>query len=474
MSDTAAKQNLCQPNSPQKASRRSTNEIRSTTTCHLRSSPATAMLSVLCALNCGAANAALAATLSAKAVLPGQSAILTLAQTGPAGTMPTLQPLQRDFQITNRAGAAQVDSMPALQLSINARVEPARVRVRQQVILTVQVKSKGGTPTGRLHEPRILDARVLPLGEDRRAESTDGGDVQVYEQRFAVFPTEPGALHIPPLRFDAWRITGGAPVAFESDAQTVQVEPPAAPIVATAGTATDAENGDLQWLPARNMLLTEAGPETVRIAPGQALERMITLRGDGLMAEDLPVIPLLIPFQLRIREDAPRLWNERTRDGVVGYRSERILIGAAEDGTYTLAGTSINWWNTETERWEQASLPAWTLKVAAFASEGRRPAATWNQQPTVPADGDAGSMAAPTPALAASPLQTLRTQSQPWLGAVAAIVVLLLLMTLANRFRREPVNKAFFSPKPIDSPQAPVFEQLGPTAESAKSHENKQ
>ena len=172
---------------------------------------------------------------------------------------------------------------------------------------------------------------MLPLGEDRRSETTDAGELQVYERHFAIFPSVAGTLTIPALRFDAWRVSGGDPLPFESDSLTVQVDPISAgpsPAVGLGKVGAESTVGNRPWLPARSLSLTEAGPPTVRIAPGQALERMITLLAEnGIMAEDLPMIPLAIPFQLRVGDDAPRLWNERTPEGVVGYRGERILIG---------------------------------------------------------------------------------------------------------------------------------------------------
>ena len=372
----------------------------------------------------------------------------------------------------SKVPAVEPEPLPTLTLLVDAGVEPRRVRVQQQVLLTARVKSTGAAPSGRLYTPSILGARVLPLGEDRQVESADGGDMQVYEQRFAVFPTEPGTLSIPPLRFDAWRVMGGAPVTFESKALSVQVDPPVAPVGREA--ATDAENASSPWLPARELVLAEAGPSMVRIAPGQALERMITLKGDGVMAEDLPRIPLSIPFQLRIRDDAPRLWNERGANGVVGYRSERILIGAAEDGVYELPGASIDWWNTTTETWEQATLPAWTLTVAAFASAHRRPAATWNRTLPAPQDDQTGNSTATASTQDTDLLRALWAQAQPWRQAFLVVLALILIWVFARgrprRLRRhQRQTPAAGEVAAKHKPAEPIKSVTGPSASAAES-----
>ena len=441
------------------------------------------------------------ARLSQQQVMAGQTVLLTLEQTGPDASAPDLTPLEQNFRITSRSQSEDIrivsgerrarqtlklmllprrtgtltvpgirigndmtqplslavaettssdsrllapppdvmSSVPQqatpLSVSVAARVEPKRALVKQQVLLVVRVSSPNATPIGLLHEPEISGARVLPLGEEKRTEA-DG--LQIFERRYALFPTKPGTLNIAPLRFDAWRIDGGAPVTKQSEALSVQVEP--IPDKAT----------DLPWLPARALSLTEAGPTSVRIAPGQTVERMITLRAEGVMAEDLPPVPLRIPFQLRIRDDPPRLWNERNPDGVVGYRSERILIGAAEDGEFTLKAGAIDWWNTSTNRLEKTTLPDWTLVVAPFQSEHRRPPATWEPPPQpTPSAGDAGQEPAQgTPEQRA---EGLLQRSWPWLAGLFALIA---LTSLARLLRRGTHERAPAAPvKPVAAPE---------------------
>jgi hypothetical protein len=174
---------------------------------------------------------------------------------------------------------------------------------------------------------------------------------------------------------------------------------------------------------------------------------MITLRAEGVMAEDLPTIPLDIPFQLQIRADAPRLWNERTPDGVIGYRSERILISTATEGTYQLPGISIDWWNTGIEGWEQARLPTWTLSVAPFASADRRPAAIWDRPATEQDNPDRGAPAGEqAPALGSrvrNGWQALWVRTPVWLKAICAAVLLGALVLLSRMLIRRRKERQF-------------------------------
>jgi len=449
-------------------------------------------------LTAGPAAAELSADLSRTEVAAGETVVLTLTQTGSQMTPPNLTPLEPDFHIVDRASRAEVTvvngqrterrellltllprrtgslTVPALsagddstvplglevgpttagdsrllpqltaaasasspaafagEIAIDAEVSPSRARVGQQVLLVVEVSSEDGPPQGRLHDPQLENGRLLPLGEERRIEDSDARDRYIYERRYAIFPAEPGVLEIQPLRYDSWTPGAGTPQTELSPALRVNVMPiPELP-------------DDRSWLPARSVTLSEAGPSAVRLAPGQALERTLTLSAVGLAAEDLPEIPLAIPFQLRVRDDAPRLWNERRPDGVIGHRTERILISAAEPGRYVLKSPGLPWWNTETERWETASLPDWELTVAALDSADRRLAPSWIP-PTL-------ESAPQSPAEPRAQIQPPEPRRGIWIASLAAglALVALLWLWLYRRSRRggsPPDQLAAYAPK---------------------------
>ena len=435
------------------------------------------------------ASAELTASLSRGSVAAGQTVLLTLIQTGADASAPDLAPIEQDFHIVGRSTSSQVSvvngrrrerrelrltllprrsgslTVPALaagadtsqpltltvgaatnqgsqllpapagvqpagavpgapeDVAVDARLTPQRARIGEQVLLIVEVSSAQAALRGRLIDPSPDWARVLPLGEDRRTEGTTQDERQVYERRYALFPTRAGRHSVSPLRYEAWAPGAGTP--------TTAASPSLAVVVKDAPALPD----DRDWLPARAMSLTEAGPSEVRLAPGQALERTITLKAEGLMAEDLPAIPLAIPFQLRIRDDPPRLWTERTPDGVVGYRIERILISAAEPGRYVLKSAGLPWWNTRTGQWETATLPDWTLTVAELDSSERRLAPTW----TPPAAESPEAQLQPdetTPGPELMPPQAIG--AGPWIATLAAILILALLLWWRRRRRRPP------------------------------------
>jgi hypothetical protein len=320
---------------------------------------------------------------------------------------------------------------PARNIEIEVSAWPQQVVIGQQVVIRVLIRGDGPLPPGRLVEPGMGQYDVLPLGEERRVVPASKAGTLVdrweYERRYAFFPHHIGTLELPPLRYSAWPPGADAPTDHESESLRIEVTP-APPNPADAGP-------DFPWLPATALSLSEAGASSVRVAPGQMIERVVTMKAVGLRAEHLPALKLATPHELQAQLDPPRLWNLRGPDGVTGFRSERVTISAAQPGSFRLPEAAINWWNVETKQWARATSPEWQLEVAALDSASRRPAPDWRRQP--PADD---LVTAGTPREREEPNQRIGglISYWPWLvGFLVAALAGLLLWGRHRRTRRE-------------------------------------
>lgn len=324
-------------------------------------------------------------------LLPRRSGELTI----PAITAGEAATLPLRLSVAGLAqGAAESASAPTLPAAarkarpsptaiLEATLEPPEVYTGQQLILTAKVFLDGPVRRPQLNDPQVPKTEILPLGEDRYQARRDGRSHQVYERRYALFPRDPGHLKIGPLLFEGWApvagdaqsgsgyATAGQAVRARSHALTAQVLP----------AKDGADPG--HWLPARGLTLSESGPESYRARVGQRIERRISLRADGIMARDLPVLTAQVPHQIAMRRGEPRLRNERRPQGVIGTRQEVLTLVAQEPGQYRLPPLSLDWWSTTAGRWETAMLPARELVVSAGqpADPGQTPgtAEPWRQ-----------------------------------------------------------------------------------------------
>lgn len=336
---------------------------------------------------------------------------------------------------------------------LEATIEPTSVRVGQQLVLTVKVFMDGPVLRPRLHDPRLQRADVLPLGEDRYQAQRDGQDHRVYERRYAIFPQTPGALEVRGLLFEGWKsVANGARsgIGFQRSGQPVSAR--SEPLTAEVLPKPDGARRE-RWLPARSLTLSETGPEIYEVRVGEPIERRINLRAEGLMARALPTLPVQAPYQLAKRQTAPRLWDERSAEGVVGIREELISLTPRQPGRYRLPPLSIDWWNTESERWETAKLPAKELVASLAPGVGSEPPVVQTKQDwPKPGPAEAPEAAAKTLESAAQrPSSDAAGQTNVWIWIAAILGLAWIVTILTKRRSKTRANSPVFEPPARES-----------------------
>jgi hypothetical protein len=241
---------------------------------------------------------------------------------------------------------------PAEPWILETQHQPQQASVGQQVILIWRVLSAHDAIINSIQPPteQQISFDWLLLAEQRDTVTRNGRLYQRLEHRYALFFYQPGQQRLPPLRVTIWSSTTKQHVLTQ------------APDVITIVPAADPDAP--QWLPARQVSLTEIGASTVRMQPDDSVIRSLLLRAEGLLAQQLPAIPLVIPKPLSGQALPPLLWNEFDAHGVIGYRLQRWRITANHSATVTLpAEPTITWWNCDTQQASTAIRPAWTLMV---------------------------------------------------------------------------------------------------------------
>lgn len=350
-------------------------------------------------------------------------------------------------ELTFRPTPGTEASAPGPTALLEAELEPDEGHVGQQLVLTAKVYTDGAVRGARLLAPRVPDADVLPLGEDRYQAERDGRSYDVYERRYAIFPRRPGQLEIDPLEFEGWapsgKGTGGGPSYAAPGRQ--QVRALSRTLIADLEPIPDGADAST-WLPARSLTLTETGPAASHAYPGQRIERQIHLRAEGVLSRNLPELQLQAPYQLSMQRQAPRLWDERRPEGVIGNRRETLVVTARDPGDYKLPSLSLRWWDTTNGRWATATLPERDLLVAAAPTGDSRQPLPEVSVPSRSAQSPAPSTPAEAPTEApATPGGTEHGLVSPLTSAgiwIAALLALAWIATMAAwwRDRNRPVQ----------------------------------
>lgn len=325
------------------------------------------------------------------------------------------QPIDLKILPSNSSSVApQGDELLALDVS----AEPKSVYIQQQLIYTVKLYRRVDLADGsRLSEPELDDAVIKRLDEDHEYQTTRNGTRYiVFERRYAIYPQKSGTFTIPPLQLDGRvvvRQRGGSgifgmdPFAQNTQIKRVRSQPVTFTVKPAPITTTDT------WLPTGHLQLAENwSPNPPGFTVGEPITRTLAIVADGLTAAQLPVLSSKSIDGVKQYPDQPLLKDTVNANGISGVRQEKIALIPTRPGKLTLPAIEVQWWNTDKEELETASLPARTVQVApaarSTAPQTTSPAPPLSTQPE----------AAPTTVVANPPTHS---GLWPWLSAILAI-----------------------------------------------------
>ena len=251
------------------------------------------------------------------------------------------------------------------EVFLTSEVDFDETYVQAQVLLTIKIYRSVATRQPALRDPTVTGVEVLSelAGDDRSYEAViDGTAYNVVVRVYALYPQESGVIQISPARFEArvlrnGRITGRK--VFESDALVVNVQPiPPLP----------AEFPDAQWLPARDLQLTEDwSRDAAEIKAGEPLTRHVTISALGQLETQIPALATPEVQGINVYPDKPELSRRIESGGIRGVRKDQYAMIGVTGGVVSLPALEVPWWNTETAEWQVARLPERSITIRAAA-----------------------------------------------------------------------------------------------------------
>ncbi|WP_114324669.1 BatD family protein [Candidatus Colwellia aromaticivorans] len=250
------------------------------------------------------------------------------------------------------------------------------VYVQQLLALTIKLHIGVQLQRGSLTEPNLTNATIEQIGKDIESEGiVNGKRYRIIERTYAITPEQSGkfTLDTPMFSGDVMvqskRRSGflsfgeTKPVNISGDKLTLNVRPipDSYPIDATSS-----------WLPSELLTLhqewqpvSSQGKNEFKV--GEPITRTITLTAAGLGKAQLPKITMNAPNGLKIYPDQAELHSNLTKERLISQKRQNFAIVASRAGEYILPKITIAWWNTVTNKYQQAVLPAQTITVRANA-----------------------------------------------------------------------------------------------------------
>lgn len=481
------------------------------------------------ALGGNALAAGLVARLDRTRVAEGDAVVLTLSTGGDANGAPDLTPLQKDFDLVNRGQSSHMqiinghssssrewiltlmpkrtgkieipaikfgattsaplslEVLPASQAAkqgmpqpvlVEVESEPKQSYVQQKVIYTVRLLFNVPLRDATLSEPRVSDAIVEQLGDERRYETQRNGQpFQVVERRYAILPQHSGPLTVGAPALSARvpepgqqrgnslrdRFFGRDPFAgmgmLSSQMRPIQVRGQDLTIDVQAqppGTPTP-------WLPAESLTLNEVwapNPPVFRV--GEPVTRTIAITAHGLTGEQLPELELDAPPGVKIYPDKSHTETRPDKDTLVAQKLLKAALVPSQTGRLTLPEVTLSWWDTRHGSLQVARLPAREVQVLPGQTGAEQASnSTAGTPPARYAAPAAGRGSAGQPAsTAGGPLAGVAQPRQsagapvslwPWLAALFGAGWLVSTALWLRARRAGPVNKAGEQPVPMST-----------------------
>ncbi len=247
--------------------------------------------------------------------------------------------------------------------------------VDQQTVYTVRLFYQPGVD-GSLGDPTVSGARLVQLNRDHRySVMRDGYAYNVIERSWALIPQRTGTITVDGPVFQGQQMVPGGPNGMLNNpflngripgvGAPVRTTAPEVRIEARAVPA----NAGKPWLPARDVKLKLTGlPAHGAVDAAAPLTLTLSISADGQPADALPE-PELPPIA------GARVYPDQTRDStdaggqwLKGTRTRSFAIVPDRNGTLRIPEITLDWWNVDAGRAEQASAPLHVLRVSGVAT----------------------------------------------------------------------------------------------------------
>ncbi len=255
---------------------------------------------------------------------------------------------------------------------ITADLSEHDVYVQQLLALTIKLHIGVQLQRGSLTEPNLPNAIIEQIGKDTESDGIiNGKRYRIIERTYAITPEQSGKFTLDTPMFSgdimvqSKRRSGflsfgeTKPVNISGDKLTLTVRP------IPDNYPIDANN---PWLPSELLTLhqewqpiSSQGKNEFKV--GEPITRTITLTAAGLGKAQLPKIIMNAPAGLKIYPDQAELHSSLTKERLISQKRQNFALVASHAGEYTLPKITIAWWNTVTNKYQQAVLAEQTITV---------------------------------------------------------------------------------------------------------------
>lgn len=259
-----------------------------------------------------------------------------------------------------------INDKPDAQAFLQAEINTTKPYIQSQVLYSLKIFFQTQLENPRIEVPQIKDATFVQLDEGNQYQTIlKGKPFTVIEKKFAIFPQKPGKISIPPFHFRA--------LTYDLNPNSMDdffsINTPKVLSLATQDFTLNIQKIPDQfqgpaWLPAKNIALTEKWSANLnQWELGDPVTRTITVKAQGLRAEQIPDLSIEKISGVNIYVDSPKRSNSVLDNAVIGTLEQKVTYIPNATQFFTIPALKLKWWNTQTNQNALAQLNSITIQV---------------------------------------------------------------------------------------------------------------
>lgn len=328
----------------------------------------------------------------------------------------------------------------AQDLFLEVSSDKTSYTTQEQIIVTIKLNDALGLRNLQLSPLNIDNSFVEELKQSQYQRSINGKTYNTYEIRYAVFAQASGKLTIPSVvahgvqitnrqRSSAFSQSYSQPVRSKSQPFDITINPPPA-------------NAAKPWLPAKRFSITESfsqAPENLKV--GDSLTRSITLNAVGLSHEQLPTIKAVELQGIKIYQEVETQETKASAQNVTSTKVIQQTLVFTQAGKYELPEIAIDWFDTQNQKNQTATLKGLSLDIAAnpaLANSAPKTASTNTAPKKSAMDKDALTL---KPKQEHTNKPWYNTKAWPWQLATVLLAMLSIALMITLSKRKKPMTE---------------------------------
>ena len=233
------------------------------------------------------------------------------------------------------------------------------VFVQTPLVYTIKLYTSLQLAQGTLSDLKTNDpdAIIEKIAQDKQYETfhKNGKRYTVVERTYTIIPQHVGEFIVYPIQFEGTILTRSYSLfdhqtsfkRMQSQEKKIEIKPQVA-------------SGFL----ANKVVLSEkwsANPDKINL--GEPITWEITLKADGILANQIPDPIFTFPKDLKFYLDKPEVSNVIDANGISSTKQIKIAIIPSKTGDFTIPELNMKWVNTRSANQEEISLPKRILHV---------------------------------------------------------------------------------------------------------------